>query len=306
MFGYIRPFKSELLVRQWTYYQSAYCGLCKQIGRDYGALPRLALTYDLTFLAILLQCFAEDEADEQQDICLLNPVKRKTIMQHNRALEFSAAVTVLLAWHKGADDKNDGHAVRGGAVTIALSSARKKAEIRFPMLAQAIADSLRKLNEVEQGEPDPEAASACFGELLAAVFREGIKHQFLDRDVTVDNGTNNPDGADEQTVSVEGRMIEETFACLGEELGRWIYLLDAIDDYRTDMDNKNWNPYSLLNENMAKTEADKALSNLEADMDKTAMLLDFVRDSALIANVIRMGLPHVRLRILSGTALEKL
>ncbi|MDN5314968.1 MAG: hypothetical protein PWP10_3718 [Clostridiales bacterium] len=306
MFGYIRPFKSELLVRQWTYYQSAYCGLCKQIGRDYGALPRLALTYDLTFLAILLQCFAEDEADEQQDICLLNPVKRKTIMQQNRALEFSAAVTVLLAWYKGVDDKTDGHAVRGGAVTIALSSARKKAESRFPMLAQAIADSLRKLNVVEQGEPDPKAASACFGELLATVFKEGIKYQLAPRDSTIDAGVNNFNNADEQTVSVERRMIEETFTCLGDELGRWIYLLDAIDDYRADMDNKNWNPYSLLDENMAKAKADRALSALEADMDKTAMLLDFVRDSALIANVIRMGLPHVRLRILSGAALEKL
>ena len=46
MFGYVRPYKPELLVKELTRYQSVYCGICKQIGRDYGQVPRLALGYD--------------------------------------------------------------------------------------------------------------------------------------------------------------------------------------------------------------------------------------------------------------------
>jgi hypothetical protein len=54
MFGYVRPLKPELLVREFSRYKSIYCGICKQIGHDYGQLPRLALGYDLTLLAVLL------------------------------------------------------------------------------------------------------------------------------------------------------------------------------------------------------------------------------------------------------------
>ncbi|MFR4142908.1 MAG: DUF5685 family protein [[Clostridium] leptum] len=53
MFGYIRPNKPELLVKEYDLYKSAYCGLCKRMGKDYGRLSRLALSYDGTFLAML-------------------------------------------------------------------------------------------------------------------------------------------------------------------------------------------------------------------------------------------------------------
>ena len=55
MFGYIRPNKPELLVKEYDLYKSAYCGLCKRMGKDYGRLSRLALSYDGTFLARALK-----------------------------------------------------------------------------------------------------------------------------------------------------------------------------------------------------------------------------------------------------------
>ncbi|NLT39458.1 MAG: hypothetical protein GXX89_03220, partial [Clostridiales bacterium] len=54
MFGYVRPLKGELKVREYEMYQAAYCGLCAAMKRRYGGISTLLLNYDLTFLAVLL------------------------------------------------------------------------------------------------------------------------------------------------------------------------------------------------------------------------------------------------------------
>ena len=53
MFGYVRPHKQELLVREFEQYKGAYCQLCRQLGKDYGWTARLTLSYDCTFYALL-------------------------------------------------------------------------------------------------------------------------------------------------------------------------------------------------------------------------------------------------------------
>ena len=54
MFGYIRPLECELKVREQAQYRGVYCGLCKSIGRRYGQIERLTLSYDCAFLALTL------------------------------------------------------------------------------------------------------------------------------------------------------------------------------------------------------------------------------------------------------------
>ena len=51
MFGYIRPLECELKVREQQEYRAHYCGVCKAIGKRYGQIDRLALSYDAAFLA---------------------------------------------------------------------------------------------------------------------------------------------------------------------------------------------------------------------------------------------------------------
>ena len=53
MFGYVRPFKGEMLVKEYDAYKGVYCGLCKALGDHYGVLARFALSYDCTFYALL-------------------------------------------------------------------------------------------------------------------------------------------------------------------------------------------------------------------------------------------------------------
>ena len=54
MFGYVIPNQSVMTPEQQDRYRSAYCGLCRRIGALHGLRGRLTLSYDLTFLDLLL------------------------------------------------------------------------------------------------------------------------------------------------------------------------------------------------------------------------------------------------------------
>ena len=45
MLGYVKIDKGELKVREYEVYTGYYCGICKSIGKRYGQLPRMALSY---------------------------------------------------------------------------------------------------------------------------------------------------------------------------------------------------------------------------------------------------------------------
>ena len=53
MFGYIRAAKPEMRIKEFELYKAVYCSLCKELGKSYGFLARLTLSYDFTFLALL-------------------------------------------------------------------------------------------------------------------------------------------------------------------------------------------------------------------------------------------------------------
>ena len=52
MFGYVIADLGRLTEAQRLRYHSVYCGLCRALYADYGAAGALALTYDMTFLAL--------------------------------------------------------------------------------------------------------------------------------------------------------------------------------------------------------------------------------------------------------------
>ena len=54
LFGYVTVYKDELLVREFNEYKAVYCGLCKSLGKEYGVLSRVILSYDCTFYALFL------------------------------------------------------------------------------------------------------------------------------------------------------------------------------------------------------------------------------------------------------------
>ena len=54
MFGYVVINKPELKFKEFDVYKSFYCGLCYSLRSRYGFVGQFTLSYDMTFLVMLL------------------------------------------------------------------------------------------------------------------------------------------------------------------------------------------------------------------------------------------------------------
>ena len=61
MFGYVVVNQEALDAPSLRRYRAFYCGLCRTLGGRYGMAARMALTYDMTFLILLLGSLYEPE-----------------------------------------------------------------------------------------------------------------------------------------------------------------------------------------------------------------------------------------------------
>ena len=73
MFGYIRINKAEMKFREFDVYQSYYCGICRDLKRKYGAAGQFSLSYDMTFVAMLLTGLYEPETSTGTCRCMVHP-----------------------------------------------------------------------------------------------------------------------------------------------------------------------------------------------------------------------------------------
>lgn len=285
MFGYVRPEKPDLLIRDFTAYKAVYCGLCKAIGRRSGQLPRTAVTYDMTFLALVLLALAPQEPGVGEEACILNPLKKKPVMEAHPALDFAADMTALLAYYSAKDDAADDKPLRGRLQAAVFSPSARRAAGRHKDLDARIRQELSLLASLERSDRPLEAADA-FGRLLAAVFREG----YLTLERPLD---------DEGLTSY---LLEEA----GSALGRWIYLMDAIDDLEGDRKAKNPNPFLALSLEEARREAEILLVEAEETVDRYLALVSYERLGQLVYNIVSAGMPATRRRVLTGDRLPVL
>ena len=57
MYGYLKPNAAETSTAVYSRYRRYYCTLCHALWRQYGRLSRLAVSYDMTFAAVVLYPF---------------------------------------------------------------------------------------------------------------------------------------------------------------------------------------------------------------------------------------------------------
>ena len=106
MFGYVTAHEPELKVKDFAKYKSYYCGLCQMLKKKYGHLGQITLTYDMTFLILLLTSLYEPETKQTKCHCKVHPVKKQTILQ-NEITEYAADMNLILAYyHLKAEQKN--------------------------------------------------------------------------------------------------------------------------------------------------------------------------------------------------------
>ena len=283
MFGYVRPEKELLLMRDFNRYRSIYCGLCKTIKERYGNLPRLTVTYDMTFLATLLLSLSREDSEIVREGCLLNPMTKKTISKNHPALDFAADGSIILAYYSALDNAQDEKPVKGRFQSLLLKRSGEKVRRLHPELSVKIEVILQELSEIEKGDYDP-AAADIFGRLLAEVFAEGAR--LLDH----------PDR----------ELLIRVLPDVGFALGKWIYLLDAFDDREDDLHNKQWNPLLKFSEPDSRNFVEEILRECEEEVDRLLALLPYQRDGVIIGNIATIGLPGTRERVLAGNELPRI
>ena len=123
MYGYVRPLKPELKIREFERYQAVYCGLCHALAKRFGLLARFCVNYDMT-LPILL---ASDTAPTVcRKRCIAHPLKKRCVICASPVLDRAADMTMILSYYKCLDDWQDERKKKGLIASWLLKRKFKK------------------------------------------------------------------------------------------------------------------------------------------------------------------------------------
>lgn len=213
MFGYVTANKPELKMREFGRYKAFYCGLCRRLGKNNGAVSRLTLSYDMTFLILLLSSLYEPEEQQERHRCLIHPGKKQWMI-YNQITDYASDMNVLLSCYHFQDDWEDERSIAGFCGAKVFAGRAKKIAGQYPRQAKVIREQLGRLAELEQkGITEPDAISRPFGELMSELFvyREDA--------------------------------FQDILRSFGFYLGKYIYLLDAFMDLEKDLKKGSFNPF---------------------------------------------------------------
>jgi len=216
VFGFVTANLKELTKQQQDRYGGIYCGICLRIREQAGQLPRLGLSYDMAFLAMLLMSLYEPEETSAPLRCGLHPLRKRHWFD-NEYIRYAADMNVALAYYNLLDDWNDDGKHSAKLMASVFGKTLPEIEEKYPRQCVAIADCISRLNRLEKENcPNPDEpahlAGMLLGELL--VYREDLWAPTLRR--------------------------------MGDALGRFIYLADAAVDYRKDLKKGKYNPYVAM------------------------------------------------------------
>lgn len=264
MLGYVTIEKGQLKVWEYDVYQGYYCGICKSIARRFGQIPRMVLSYDCVFLAVLLAGLTEERDVIKPEHCIIHPIEKKPAARGNCAIDYAADVMIILAYHKFLDDWKDDKNPAAFAGKTALLPAYRKLRGIYPVLCQEIENALHRLSllEAEKSGSLDQSAEA-FADIMAALFA-GY-------------------GGDE-AVGSRKRILQQ----LGRGLGRWIYVIDALDDYEKDEKDGSYNPLIYRKNHLEGI--DDLLYNYLAEISNAYDLLTMKKYGGIVENIIFMGI----------------
>jgi hypothetical protein len=260
MFGYVNVYKPELKMKDFYKYKAYYCGLCKTLMDKYGRVGQMTLSYDMTFLILLLTSLYETETTKLQNRCIVHPVKKHDTLV-NEITDYVANMNIALTYHHMMDDWQDEKKIAGLAVAGALKRYYRRIHDNYPRQCKAIEQSLKNLKACEeQREANIDLVSRCFGELMAELF-----------------------------VYREDRW-EEALRRIGFYLGKYIYILDAYDDMEKDRKHNSYNPFLIIPQTDTFDEdCKKILTMMMAECTKEFEKLPCLLDIDIIRNILYDG-----------------
>jgi len=260
MLGVMMVRKDELKFREYDRYRGYYCGLCRAIGKRCGSICRMALSFEMTFLAMLHTSLYEPETSCGKHRCLFHPVS-KQLMLSNEAIDYAADLSALISYYDLRDGWEDEHRVDKLAASEVLHRAARRAGERLPRQKAAVERYVKLLHEIEQkNDQNLDAAANLTGEMLAELYvmREDVYAKDLRK--------------------------------LGFYLGKFIYLCDSYEDIERDIKKKNYNPLiARSGEEAFAAHCEQMLSDMMARAAMAFERLPLLEDAEIMRNILYSG-----------------
>lgn len=256
MFGYVAANREKLHEDQENYYKACYCGLCRTLGKEHGAKSRITLNYDMTFLVLILSSVYNIKVVEKgRERCVAHPLDKHDYW-HNDITKYASDMNILLTYFNFLDDWEDDRSLLALGEAKVYKKEFEKVEKKYPEKTKLIRDKLKELSLIEKrGETNPDIPAESFGEILGEVFAYN---------------------KDENEVKLRD---------FGKALGKFIYIMDAVMDFKEDLKKERYNPLVTVPSNMFKD----VLNILMADCTEVYESLNIVKDKELIENILYSG-----------------
>ncbi len=260
MFGYVTAQLKLLTDEQRRRYNACYCGLCHTLHERHGLLARMTLTYDMTFLVLLLNSLYEPYELSGEAKCPAHPIKQRGYWQ-SPITDYAADMNIALAYLNCRDDWEDDIDIAALAESKLMEASYKEICEKYPRQCGVIEQCLAELKAIEDSfKPEPDAAARSFGKLMAELF-----------------------------VYKEDRWSNDLRG-LGMALGQFIYVMDACIDLKDDKRYYKYNPFCHLYGRL--DEQERFTDILQMIMGECVYWFDrlpIVRDAGLIKNILCFG-----------------
>ena len=279
MFGYVRADTPYLYIKDDRLYRAMYCGVCKGIAEVCGHSARMGLSYDVTFLSVLLHNILGQDVVIEKQHCLTHCIRSRQMANVDELTRQLGALNTALVYYKCTDDIADGDKGRGKRLLFKKGFRRMKR--KYPEIERIVRENLARQEQTEKANTDSlDRAADATAQMLA---------EFSD-------------------YALQDKKTENTYN-LFYAIGKWIYLIDALDDYDKDLKKGAYNPFrlaygaesrcALLHEKYGD-EVRFVFHAMFFDIRENLSKMEFPFNRDLLDNILLRGLPMMTKRIMDG------
>lgn len=264
MFGYVRAYKPELKIKHYEEYRGVYCSVCRTMRKRYGLISALTLSYDFTFFAIMRLCTHETPICFEQKRCPFNPAKKCNFCKgENDEINYTVDMAMITVYYKILDNISDSGFFKKLLMYLILpifSLYHRKAKKYCPEGDKIIGEAMKKQAEIEREKTaDTDLAADPTAQAMGALLSLGFSGN-------------------------EKRVLKR----IGYLVGRWVYIIDALDDMEKDKKSGSYNP--LLLSGKTAEDAEETLNMTAAEITNAYELLEVKSFGNIINNVVYDGL----------------
>lgn len=259
MIGYLKPKVDELRVYEYKQYRSFYCGVCVELKKHQGELPRLLLSNDVAFFALLLSSLADTKTTQTTHRCSLHVYQKKPI-RLNTYTKFMADMNVIFGYGKIQDNQHDEGGMKARTTKLIYHRNYKKICKEYPDEVACFEQYTKKLHEMESANcTDYIELGKLFGRTLRDMFKQIITVQ------------------------------EDSVSKLFDYLGQWVYCIDALDDLEEDAKEHTFNPMLTAYQEDKETflqEVEEHINSLLLQIVYLYTEMEFIDYKGIVFNIL--------------------